>query len=95
MATAAKKTGRDVNEFRAAHDRNFIVPKKIEEGLKKLGPDKWEYQVDFLQLAQLSVTDCALFRDQFSDFIVELGGKNSKLIWCGSKELAKKLRAMI
>ncbi len=93
--TAAKKPGRDLSEFRASHDKNFIVPKKIEDGIKALGPDKWEYQADFLKLSMLSVTDLAMFREQFSDFLVEIGGKNSKLVWCGSKELAKKLRTMI
>lgn len=94
-AKIVKKTGRDLSEFRANHDKNFIVPKKIEAGINALGPDKWEYQADFIKLCQISVTDLAMFREQFSDFLVEVGGKTRKSIWCGSKALATKLRGMV
>jgi hypothetical protein len=90
----AKQAGRDLNAFRASHDKNFIVPKKIDEALKVLGPDKWEYQADFLKLAEVSVTDLAMFREQFADFLVSVGSKTKKTVWCGSKALATKLRAM-
>lgn len=92
--TATKKTGRDISEFRSAHDKNFIVPKKIEDGLKALGPDKWDYQADFLKLAEVSITDLAMFREQFAEFTVSVGSKTKKTVWCGSKALATKLRAM-
>lgn len=91
----AKSIGKDLAAFRSSHDKNFIVPKKIEDGLKALGPDKWEYQADFVKLCQISVTDLAMFREQFSDFLVEVSGKTRKSIWCGSKGLATKLRAMV
>ena len=91
----AKKVGKDIAEFRSAHDRNFIVPSKIEEAIKKLGPDCWEYETPFMRLAEISSTDMGLFRDGFNDFIVEIGGKrNPRRVWCGSKALATKLRAM-
>ncbi|MDR5726727.1 MAG: hypothetical protein RB191_04580 [Terriglobia bacterium] len=96
MTTAAKKTvGKDIDSFKLAHDRNTIVPKKIEEGFKLLGPDKWEYQADFIKLAQISVTDLAMFREQYADFQVEIRAKTRKVIWCGSKALASKLRSMV
>lgn len=91
----AKTTGRDLSAFRASHDKNFIVPKKIEDGLKALGPDKWEYQAEFVTRAQVSVTDLAMFREQFTDFLVEISGKTRKTVWCGSKALAAKLKAMV
>ena len=92
---AAKTTGRDINAFRESHDKNYIVPKKIEEALKALGPDKWEYQPDFIKLCEVSVTDMAMFREQFADFTVTVGGKTKKTVWCGSKGLAIKLRQMV
>lgn len=93
-AKPAKQSGKNLADFRAAHDKSFIIPAKIEAGIAKLGPDGWDYEVQFMRLAELSTTDLAMFRDQFEDFIVTVGGKNPKRCWCGSKELAKKLRAM-
>lgn len=95
MASTPKAPGKDINAFRASHDKNFIVPKKIEEGLKALGQDKWEYQEDFRKLCGVTVTDLALFRESFADYWLEISGKTKKLIWCGSKGLATKLRAMV
>jgi hypothetical protein len=95
MASVAKKTGRDINDFRSLHDKNFIVPKKIAAAIKAMGPHKWEYQADFVKNYQISVTDLAMFREQFSDFVVEISGKTRKIAWCGSKALATKLRAMV
>jgi len=94
-AKQAKLPGKNLSDFRAAHDRSFIVPRKIESAIQKLGPDGWDYEVQFLKLAELSTTDLALFRDQFEDFTVMVGGRNAKRCWCGSKELAKKLRLMV
>jgi hypothetical protein len=92
---AAKTAGRDINAFRESHDKNYIVPKKIEEALKALGPDKWEYSADFIKLCDISVTDMAMFRESFSDFWLEVGSKTKKIVWCGSKGLATKLRQMV
>lgn len=91
-----KKPGRDLQAFRESHDKNFIVPKKIEAAITKLGPESWEYEVDFLKLAGLCTRDLAMFRDGFEDFTVLVTNKNnSKRLWCGSKTLAAKLRAMV
>lgn len=92
---AVKHSGKTMADFRAAHDKSFIVPKKIEAGLLKLGPEGWEYEQAFMRIAEVGTIDLANFRDQFEDFIVTVGGKNAKRCWCGSKELAKKLRAMV
>ena len=95
MTTAApekpKPAGKSLAEFRAAHDKAFIVPQKIREGLKKLGGG-WEYEVNFLKLAGLSTTDLANHRDAFTDHIVLV--ERTKRVWCGTKELAAKLREM-
>ena len=94
--TAAKKTvGKDITAFKESHDKNTIIPRKIDEGLKELGPDKWEYQADFIKICQISVTDLAMFREQYADFSVEIRAKTRKVVWCGSKALATKLRSMV
>ena len=94
--TKTKNAGRSIEDFRAAHDKNFIVPNKIREGLAQLGPDGWEYEVGFLKIASLSTTDLARFRDHFETYIVDVGApRNPKRVWVGSVALAKKLREMM
>ena len=89
-----KNAGRTKDEFRAAHDKSFIVPKKIREGLDLLG-DGWEYEVEFMRRCSLSTTDLSRYRDEFEDYIVNTGGKNPKRVWTGSVEFAVELREMV
>lgn len=90
--TEAPKAGKSLAEFRASHDKSFIVPQKIKEGLKKLGGG-WEYELGFLRLAGLSTTDLANYREEFEEYVVLVD--RTKRVWCGSKELAVKLREMV
>jgi hypothetical protein len=98
--TAAVKTpkkGKTIADFRNAHDPNTIVPKKIEAALKALadeGPEAWDYENEFLKRSGLSTTQFAMFREPFEPFMVQITGKNPKRIWCGTKALAAKLRAL-
>ncbi|HZO21038.1 MAG TPA: hypothetical protein VFB37_00955 [Steroidobacteraceae bacterium] len=92
-AAAPTKIGKSIEAFRAAHDKNYIVPQKIRAALIKLG-DGWEYELDFMRIAGVSSTDLATFREQFIDHIVTTSGKNPKRAWAGKKKLAEKLRAM-
>jgi len=91
---AKKKPGRSLDEFRAAHDKNFIVPHKVKAALDSIG-DGWEYQIDFLRLAGLSTTDLAAFREQFEAHIVVTKGNNPKMIWVGNVKTAQKMRDMV
>ena len=86
------KVGKSLDDFRALHDKSYIVPKKIGEGLQSLGEHNWEYEVEFLKRCGLSTTDLAAYRDQFQEFWLETGGRNPKRVWAGSKGFAKKLR---
>lgn len=86
-----KTTGKDLEAFRAFHDKSFIVPKKIKEGLTKLG-DSWLYEAEFMKMCMLSQADFAAYRDQFSEFFVDVGGRNPKRVWAGTKAFATKLR---
>ena len=89
-----KVSGKDLEAFRAMHDKSFIVPKRIQEGLAALG-DSWEYEAEFIKRGCVSQTDFAAYRDQFSDFFLETvgtGGARGKRVWAGTKAFAKKLR---
>lgn len=90
----AKPTGKTIDDFRAQHDKSFIVPKKIREGLEKLG-DSWEYEVEFMKRCSLSTTDLSTYRPQFMEFVVETNGKNQKRVWAGTKHFAAKLREKV
>lgn len=93
-----KKRGRSLDDFRAAHDKSYIIPTRIRDALKQLG-DSWEYEVDFLRRCALSTTDLATYRDEFeADHIVIVAGStrsSPKRVWAGTKELATKLREMV
>lgn len=88
----APSAGKSIEDFRAAHDKSWIVPRKIRDALKALGSG-WEYEVNFLKLAGLSTTDLANFRDQFAEHIVLVD--RVKRVWAGTKETAAKLREMV
>jgi hypothetical protein len=88
--TNAPAKGKSLDEFRAAHDKNFIVPQKIKAGLVKLG-DSWMYEMEFMKLCGLSTTDLAMFREEFKAYYVEVG-RSSKRVWAGTPQFAKVLR---
>lgn len=92
--TAPKQTCKSIADFRALHDKAFIVPTKIKDALERLG-DGWEYEQAFVKMANISVADMSAYRDQFEEFFVVVGGKTPKRVWCGTKQLANKLREMV
>jgi hypothetical protein len=89
------KGGKSLEDFRAAHDPNYIMPRRIEAALKSLG-DSWEYELDFIRRVGASTTQFAAFREQYEDFIVVVGGaRAAKRAWCGTKAYAAKLREVV
>lgn len=98
-AAPQKKPGRSLEDFRAAHDKSYIVPRLLTEALEKLGAS-WVYELEIIKLAGISTTDLAAYRDQFEDHIVlasrsRTSSSSAKRIWCGTKEFAAELRAMV
>lgn len=91
MSTKVRNKGKDLAQFRAAHDKSFIVPKKIREALAELG-DGWEYEKEFVQRCGLAQVDFAAYRDEFTEYYVSVGGKNPKRCWAGTKTYAKKMQ---
>lgn len=87
-----KRVGHSLQEFRAAHDKSFIVPQKIRAALKALG-DGWEYEAQFTRMAGISQTELGNYREQFSEHVVMVD--RIKRVWAGTKAAAAKLREMV
>jgi len=92
-AAPPKRAGRSISEFRELHDRGFIVPRKIKQALAQLGPDGWDYEIDFARLAGVSLIDLGVFRDQFESHWLVIG-RSGKRAWAGTAATAKRLREM-
>lgn len=95
MANAKPK--KDLNAFRALHDRNVVVPEKIKKGLASLkaSGDAWEYEGEFMKRAGLSQTEVGQFRPEFVEHIVETKGKGAKRAWFHDSKHAAEMRAAI
>lgn len=87
------KAGRSLDEFRSQHDKDFIVPQRIREGLKALGSG-WDYEVQFAKIAGVSLLDLAAYRDAFADHVVQVK-RDGKRAWAGTKATAEKMRSMV
>ena|SRR5271165_1197274 len=99
MATASKPKARTVADFKAAHDRDVIIPNKIRAGLAKLleiGKAHYEYDEPFRSLCGIAGKDLATYRDRFKHnwFMTEgtNGAKNAKRVWFGNAKVAASLR---
>lgn len=93
-APALGKPGRSLDDFRSSHDKDFIVPRRIREALKALGPSNWEYEAQFARLAGVGLADLATYREQFEEHVVAVQ-REGKRAWAGSPALAVKMRAMV
>lgn len=90
-----KGKGRTLSDFRAAHDRNVIVPARIRKALGDMeaeNSENWCYEADLIKAAGISQTDVGMFREQFADHVVETGGRNTKRVWFASAKVAAKVR---
>ena len=85
--------GKSLSDFRAAHDKGFIIPRRIKDALEQLG-DGWEYEVPFAKLAGVSLTDLSVFREQFAQYIVVVK-RDGKRAWAGTPAVAEKMRGMV
>jgi hypothetical protein len=85
--------GRSLAEFRNAYDKSTIIPGKVKAALKALGSG-WEYEVDFAKMAGVSLGDLGKFRDQFAEYVVQIG-RDSRRAWAGTKATADAMRDML
>lgn len=84
---------RSLIEFQQAHDPDTVVPAKINEAVKRMGPDGWLYEAELARLAGVSMTTLAQYRDLYQPLIVQL--RAGRRAWAGSNELAQQMREMI
>lgn len=94
---SAKPRGRGLEAFRENHDRAFIVPKRIRDGLESLG-DSWEYEAEFIRRCNVASHEFANYRDLFKDFCIETpstNGARGKRVYAGTRTFAAKLRAAL
>jgi hypothetical protein len=94
---AAPQKGKDLEAFRAAHDRDFIVPERIKAGLAALG-DSWEYEGEFTRRCGIASQELPKYRDTFKEYWIETprpSGGSAKRVWAGTKAFAAKLRASL
>jgi len=93
------KPKKDLSAFRAAHDRNVIVPNKIRAALADLekteGAEGWEYESDFIRRAKISQSDMGLYRDGFVAHVVETTGNKGRKVWFATVKAAKAAREAI
>ena len=85
--------GRTLADFRAEHDKDFIVPRRIRDGLKSLGA-AWEYELAFAKLCGVGMADMATYREQFADHVVQIR-RDGKRAWAGTKAMATEMRRMV
>jgi hypothetical protein len=90
---AKRAGGRSLSEFRSVYDKEYIVPKRIREGLKALGAG-WEYEAEFTRQIGVRSADLATYRDMFADHIVNIRSE-SKRAWAGTVATAKQMREMV
>lgn len=101
MAKAKSKVkpkARTAADFRAAHDRDTVIPNKIRAGLAKLlevGPEHYEYDDGFRALCGLQAAELSNYRNQFAHnwFIApKTGPTPEKRVWFGNAKVAARLR---
>lgn len=91
--TAPKKT---LNDLRALHDRDVLVPNRIRAAIAALAAsgNEWAYEIDFLKLTSppIGSQDISKYRDQFTDFWASMPATNGRAqirrVWFVSKKLA-------
>jgi hypothetical protein len=94
----AKVQAKTLADFRAAHDKNVIIPNKIRDALAKMAkihPEQYEYEAEFIKLAGISQTDLGNFRTKFEKHIVvtsAVGGRSGKRVWFATEKAAKAAR---
>lgn len=98
----AKPASRNVETFRAAHDRNVVIPNKIRAALAQMekdhGPEHYEYESDFIKLAGVGGSDLNSHRDTFTAHVVEakpigLGNaRAARRAWFATAKAAKAAR---
>ena len=94
-----KIKARTVADYRAAHDKDVIIPNKIRAGLARLlaiGPEHYADNEEFRALCGVQAAELATYRNQFArNWFIVAGtnrSKTPKRIWFGNPKVADRLR---
>ena len=91
-----KKAGNPIAEAYEKYDKSTFIPKKIREGIEAIGAGAYLREQEFMRLCGVgNGNDLARYREQFSDFWVEIGGRNPHRLWFGLAKDAEDFRERI
>ena len=94
MGNKAGIRGKSLDQFKAAHDKGFIIEKRLRDALTDLG-ESWLYESELMRTARIGPGEIARLRERFSKFNLLVGRRGKQRhVWAGTPALAKKLRAM-
>lgn len=88
--------GRSLGDFQNTYDKNIVVPAKINAALTRIG-DEYRTALEFQKEADVSISELAMFREQYEEHIVVVKSKDSKPrdIWFGTTEAAHAARLSV
>ena len=86
--------GKSLDQFKAAHDKGFIVEKRLKDALSELG-ESWLYESELMRSARIGPGEITRLREKYKKFTLVVGRRGKqKCVWAGTPALAKKLRVM-
>ena len=76
------------------YDKNTYIPKKVRDGLARLGDDGAMKEAEFARFCGVSCLDLSGVRDEHFEgfYVVVRGGKR---VWFGSRAFASRMREKI
>ena len=84
--------GKTLADFRALHDKDFIVPRKIKDGLRTM-PGVWMHEIDFVRHAGVTLHDLGNYREQFAELLVV--PRDGRKIWAKTAAVAEQMKVML
>lgn len=94
MGNKADIRGKSLDQFKAAHDKSFIIEKRLKDALAELG-EGWLYESELMRSARIGPGEITRLREKFAKFTLIVGRRGKqKHVWAGTPALAKKLRSM-
>ncbi len=98
MSTPTKKPEKSLAAFKQLYDPNVRIPAQVKAGLESmirdLGPEAWEYELDFAKRCAIGTAQIGAFREQFDkhNVIVRSSHRAEKRVWFGDAKIAAKAR---
>lgn len=96
-----KAKPRTLADFKSSHDKDVIIPRKIQAAIDtaaKVGPEHYIYESELIAQLGLSQSDFGKYKGQFEKHIVPVDYENGKRLssakraWFPNVKLAAKLR---